>query len=127
MAGRRIWVQGLTPDRKAEATAAYARLVAGMKARWLPATRPDGSPVPVDILGRWRGEACAFAVRFRDDAPTSVAKHFDIPFARMQHFDGRYGVDWMRHTGRWWRLRDGMTLVEAIGYIADEPALRPPI
>ena len=51
-----VWVKALTPARKAEITAACERLIAEMKARFLPVTRPPGINCPVGIRGRWRGE-----------------------------------------------------------------------
>ena len=52
MARRGIWVQGLTPARKAEVTAACERLIAATKARFLPEIRPNGLHYPVDRLAR---------------------------------------------------------------------------
>jgi hypothetical protein len=127
MARQGIRVQGLTPARKAEVTAACERLVAATKARYLPEIRPNGFNYPVDIRGRWRGEAYAFTVRFRSDDPAAISKEYDAPYARLDHFNGRFSVQWMRHTGRWWPLRDGLTLEEAIDYIATAGVLRPPI
>ena len=122
-----VWVKALTPARKAEITAACERLIAEMKARFLPVTRPPGFNYPVDIRGRWRGEGYSFLVRFRSDEPDAIEPEYDAPFAKLEHFDDRFAVLWMRHTGRWWPLRDGLTLEEAIAYIATAPVLRPPI
>ena len=40
---------------------------------------------------------------------------------------GRFAVLWMRHTGRWWPLHDGLTFEEALGKVAAGDVLRPPI
>jgi hypothetical protein len=127
MARRGVRVQGLTPARKAEITAACERLIAATKARYLPEIRPNRVAYAVDMRGRWRGEAYTFAVRFRSAHPDAIETEYDAPYARLDHMGGRFGVQWMRHTGRWWPLRDGLTLEEAIEYIATEGVLRPPI
>jgi hypothetical protein len=122
-----VWAKALAPERKAEVTAACERLIAEMTARYLPATRPPGYNRAVEIRGRWRGEAYTFLVRFVADAPDAVRPEFHAPFARIEHFNDRFAVSWMRHTGRWWPLRHSLTLEEAIAYVATEPVLRPPI
>ena len=77
-----VWVKALTPARKAEITAACERLIAEMKARFLPVTRPHRFNYPVDIRGRWRGESYSFLVRFRSDEPDAIEPEFDAPFAK---------------------------------------------
>ena len=125
--GTWVWAKAMSPERKAEITAACERLVAEMKARYLPEIRPTALNYPVDIRGRWRGESYSFLVRFRSGFPENAGEEFDAPFARIDHFGGRFAVLWMRHTGRWWPLRNGLTLEEAIAFVAAEPALRPPV
>ncbi len=98
-----VWVKALTPARKAEITAACERLIAEMKARFLPVTRPHQFNYPVDIRGRWRGEGYSFLVRFRSDEPDAIEPEYDAPFAKLEHVDDRFAVLWMRHTGRWCR------------------------
>ena len=110
-----VWAQALTPARKAEITAACERLIAEMKARHLPvAGRPAPFGVPIDIRGRWRTEAYSFVVRFRSGFPENEGEEYEVPFARVDHFNGRFAVQWMRHTGRWWCLRSELTLEEAL-------------
>lgn len=126
--GSRAWGPGgLTAERKSEVTAGCERLLAALRARYLPQARRDGPNHPVDIRGRWRGESYGFAVRFRSSAPETEGAEFDAPFARVSHSGGQFAVDWMRHTGRWWPLRDGLTLEAALQFVAEEPILRPPL
>lgn len=122
-----VWAMALTPARKAEITAACERLIAELKARYLPVPREGRFNHPFDIRGRWHGESYSFLVRYRSDEPDALRPEFDAAFARIAHFDGRFSVQWMRHTGRWWPLRDGLTLEEAIACVAAEPVLRPPL
>ena len=81
----------------------------------------------VDIRGRWRGENYSFVVRFRSGLPENEGEEYEVPFARVDHFNGRFAVQWMRHTGRWWCLRSELTLQEALHMLETEPVLRPPV
>jgi hypothetical protein len=122
------WVRALTAERRAEIGAACERSVAELKQKHLreirPATRRN---YPVDIRGRWRSESYSFMVRFRSGFPENKGEEYDAPFARLDHVNGRFTVQWMRHTGRWWCLRDGLTLEEALHMVETEPVLRPPV
>ncbi|MFO1208199.1 MAG: hypothetical protein U1E40_03145 [Amaricoccus sp.] len=120
-----VWAKALTPARKAEITAACEALVVETRARFLPEIRPTAFNYPVDIRGRWRGESYSFIVRYRSGFPENEGEEFDAPYARIDHFNDRFGVQWMRHTGRWWPLRDGLTLEEAVDFVRTEPVLRP--
>jgi hypothetical protein len=118
----------LTPARKAEVTAACERIVADLKQKHLREIRPaSGRNYPVDIRGRWRGENYSFVVRFRSGFPENEGEEYEVPFARVDHFNGRFAVQWMRHTGRWWCLRSELTLEEALHMLETEPVLRPPV
>jgi hypothetical protein len=123
------WVRALTPLRKEELTASFERLIAeSFRPRYLPEIRPaTGRNYPVAIFGRWRGEKYSFVVRFRSGFPENAGEEFDAPFARLDHYNGRFAVMWFRHTGRWWCLRSELPLEEALAMVADDPVLRPPV
>ena len=104
-----VWVKALTPARKAEITAACERLIAEMKARFLPVTRPPGSTTPSTSAAAGGARATALLSasgrmrRTRSSRSTtrrSPARALRRPLRRAR----------MRHTGRWWPLRDGLTL-----------------
>ncbi len=37
----------------------------------------------------------------------------------------RFDIYWMRHTGKWWRLYAGVTLVEALRILETDGVLHP--
>jgi hypothetical protein len=123
------WVRILKPGEKKAIGAACQKLIdETLKPAYLPEVRPRaGRNYAVDLRGRWRGDAYSFVVRFRSGFPENEGEEYDAPFARLEHWNGSFAVDWMRHTGRWWRLREGLSFDEALAMITDEPALRPPV
>ena len=74
-----------------------------------------------------RGDSYVFAVRFRSGYAENAGEEYDAPFARIQHWSGRFFVHWMRHTGRWWLLHSDLTLEQAVAKVAAGEHLRPPI
>lgn len=51
---------------------------------------------------------------------------FDAPFARIDRVGpNRFDIYWMRHTGKWWRLHTGVTLVEALRILETDGILHP--
>ena len=60
--------------------------------------------------GRYR-----FIQRYRSGMAHNRGAEFDAPFARIDRVGpNRFDIYWMRHTGKWWRLYAGVTLVEAL-------------
>ena len=51
-------------------------------------------------------QSFSFIVRYRSGFQGSARAGFDAPYARIDYFNDRFSVQWMRHTGRWWPLRD---------------------
>jgi hypothetical protein len=126
--GQWVRVRGLQRDEKQAIGAAGQKLIdETLKPKYLPEIRRTEFNHPVDMRGRWRGEAYSFVVRYRSGFPENEGEEFETPFARIDHWNGTFGVDWMRHTGRWWRLREGLSFEEALAMITSEPVLRPPV
>lgn len=127
------WVQTrpLTKDDKAEIAATCDRFIAEvLKPRCLPAIRPTAFNYPIDIFGKWRGSKYSFITRFRSGFPDNLGEEFDAAFTRLDHLEEetdeiRFDVMWMRHTGKWWRLYDAVTLDEALRLIDADGLLWP--
>ncbi len=71
-----------------------------LKPRFLPQIRPTEWNYVVDIRGAW-------AARLDRMGPN------------------RFDIYWMRHTGKWWRLYTGVTLVEALRILETDGILHP--
>ena len=112
---------------KISVTAACEHLITDfMRPRFLSEIRPTPFNYPVDILGKWRGAQYRFIQRYRSGFPDNLGEEFDAPFARLDWIGrNRFDIQWRRHTGQWFRLHNGLTLVEAIATIKADGHLHP--
>jgi len=97
-----------------------------LRPRFLPEIRPTEWSYVIDIHGAWAAGRYRFIQRYRSGMEHNPGEEFDAPFARIDrmgqdHFD----IHWMRHTGTWWRLHTGMTLVEALRILETDGILHP--
>ena len=112
---------------KISVTAACEHLITNfMKPRFLSEIRPTQFNYPVDILGKWRGAQYRFIQRYRSGFADNLGEEFDAPFARLDWIGrNRFDIQWHRHTGQWFPLYNGLTLVEAIAAIKADGHLHP--
>src|SRR5262249_5652564 len=53
--------------------------------------------------------------------PNRIAPTFDVPFTRLEHTrDGTFNLAYLRHTGQWWQVYQGLTLDGALKVILDD-------
>ncbi|MGA7804747.1 hypothetical protein [Bradyrhizobium sp.] len=112
---------------KSAVTAACQHLIDDfLKPRFLPAIRPTKFNYPVNILGKWHGTKYRFIQRYRSGFPENLGEQFDEPFARLDWISrDRFDLQWHRHTGEWFCLFQGLTLVEAIDTLMSEGLFHP--
>ena len=97
-----------------------------LKPRFLPEIVPSEWNYVVDIRGAWAGGRYRFMERYRSGMEHNRGEEFDAPFARIDRIGpDRFDIYWMRHTGRWWRLHVGVTLVEALQILETDGILHP--
>ena len=64
--------------------------------------------------------------RYRSGHEDNLGEEFDTPFTCIVRVGpDRFDIDWMRHTGKWWRLYRGVTLAEAFKIIEEDGHLHP--
>jgi hypothetical protein len=114
-------------DERARVTAACERFIDEfLKPRFLPSIRPTEFNYPVDILGKWHGAKYRFLQRYRSGFPENLGEEFDAPFARLDWISpDRFDIQWHRHTGEWFRLHRGLTLVKATETLRSNGILHP--
>ena len=97
-----------------------------LKPRFLPQIRPTEWNYVIDIHGAWAAGRYRFMQRHRSGMEHNRGDEFDAPFARIDRM-GRdcFDIYWMRHTGKWWRLHVGVTLVEALRTLETDDVLHP--
>lgn len=97
-----------------------------LKPRFLPRITPTEWNYVVDIHGAWSGFRYRFMQRYRSGMEHNRGEEFDSAFARIDRMGpDRFDIHWMRHTGRWWRLHTGKTLVEALHILETDGVLHP--
>ena len=117
----------ISEEEKAAAILACQQHVDGfLRPRFLPDIRSTEFNYPVDILGRWRGSTYTFFQRYRSGYPHNLGEEFDAPFARPDWTGpGRFDLMWHRHTGKWHRLHQGLSLLRAIATLKADGLLHP--
>ena len=113
---------------KAAITAACQRLIDEvLKPRFLPVIWPTEFNYPVDIRGKWHGTRYRFIQRYRSGFPENLGDEFDAPFTRLGWISReRFDLQWRRHTGEWFCLHRGLSLMEAMNTIIADGLLHPP-
>jgi hypothetical protein len=97
-----------------------------LKPRFLPEIRPTEWNYPVDIHGAWAAGRYRFVQRWRSGMADNEGEEFNAPFARIDRVGpDRFDIYWKRHTGTWWRLHSGVTLVEALRILETDGHLHP--
>lgn len=97
-----------------------------LKPTFLQEIRPTEWNYVVDIRGAWAGGRYRFMQRYRSGMEHNRGEEFDAPFARIDRMGrDRFDIYWMRHTGKWWRLYTGVTLVKALRILETDGILHP--
>jgi hypothetical protein len=80
----------------------------------------------VDITTKWLGSKCYFIFIYRSPGPHAISPTFESKFARMEYVgNAKFNLAFMRHTGQWVELFDGLSLDECIKAIRDDPWFQP--
>lgn len=80
----------------------------------------------VDIRTRWRGRFFTFCALYNCPQPEAPSPCLEFPFTRLGYVgNDRLDMAYMRHTGRWQEVFQGLTLDERLESIRRDPWLRP--
>lgn len=97
-----------------------------LKPRFLPRISPTEWNYVIDIHGAWAAGRYRLMQRYRSGMEHNRGEEFDAPFARIDRMGPDcFDIHWMRHTGKWWRLHTGVTLVEALRLLETDGVLHP--
>ncbi|WP_192359983.1 hypothetical protein [Mesorhizobium mediterraneum] len=97
-----------------------------LKPRFLPEIRPTEWNYVIDIRGSWAAGRYRFIQRYRSGMEHNRGEEFNAAFARIDRVGpDQFDIYWMRHTGKWWRLYAGKTLVEALRILETDGILHP--
>ncbi len=80
----------------------------------------------VDITTKWLGSKCYFISIYRSPGPHAMSPTFETKFAKMEYIgNARFALSFMRHTGQWVELYDGLSVDECLKAITDDPWFEP--
>lgn len=94
----------------------------------MPSNRPKPNDLRASILVRFGLIATVpdREERYPVGPESALSPTFESRYARPEHVgDGRFDLDYMRHTGKWWKVYRGLTLDEALTTIRDVGLIHP--
>jgi len=76
----------------------------------------------VDLYTKWHRNYFYFCAKYACPGPNALSPFFDTGFARLEYSGGvsrqsRFNLSYMRHTGRWWKIRHGLSLDQCLAEI----------
>jgi hypothetical protein len=79
-----------------------------------------------DITLKWHGSTLFLVAVYACPGPNALSPSFESRFARLKPAgSGRFDLDFMRHTGQWVPLYQGLTLDQSLEAIRDDPWFAP--
>ena len=126
-----VEVRTLSPAEKLEIAETCSSFIdTVLKPRFLPEIRPTKFNYPVGVLGKWRGSRYSFITRYRSGFRQNAGEEFDAPFTRLDFIEEsvseiRFDIMWHRHTGRWFRLYNSVSLQHALQLMQTDELLWP--
>mgnify|MGYP000082867997 FL=1 len=80
----------------------------------------------VDIFTKWHQRYFYFCSTYRCPAPNCISEFFESRFARLEFVGNKqFNVSYMRHTGQWWEIYQGLTVEECFEEIRGQELLHP--
>ncbi len=80
----------------------------------------------VDLYTKWYRNYFYFCSKYHSPGPNAISPFFESIFARMEYVgDNKFNLSYMRYTGQWWELYEGLSLDECLAAIENEPHFFP--
>ena len=80
----------------------------------------------VDIFTKWHQRYFYFCSKYRCVHENCISEFFESRFARLEYAgDKKFNVAYMRHTGQWWEILQGLSLEECFEEIRQQELLHP--
>lgn len=69
----------------------------------------------VDIFSQWHRSSFYICGKYHCPGPNAISPSFDSKFSRFEYAGGdRFNISYMRHTGKWWPIRESVPLDECL-------------
>ena len=80
----------------------------------------------IDIGTKWHGHFFYLYSTYACPGPNAISPTFESKFARMEYVGGgKFALYFMRHTGEWVGLYDGLSVDDCMKAIQDDPWFAP--
>jgi hypothetical protein len=84
----------------------------------------------VDLYAKWHGNYFYFCAKYACPAPNALSPFFEIRFARLEFScsvgrQSRFDLSYMRHTGKWWEIRHGLSLERCLSEVREGGLFHP--
>jgi hypothetical protein len=80
----------------------------------------------VDLYNRWHHSFFYFCAKYACPGPNAISPFFEIKYTRLEYVgERRFNLAYMRHTGQWWEVYQGLTLDECLKTIEKEALFWP--
>ena len=91
----------------------------------LPPTDNDWNYL-VDIFGKWYRNYFYFCSTYNCPSPNAISPSFEDKFARLEYVGkDSFNIAYMRHTGKWWEIFQGLTLEQCLEEMKNNIILHP--
>jgi hypothetical protein len=110
-------------DLKAEVTAKAEKLIEELKPLHIKEP-PKGHQFNyiVDLYTKWFRSYFYFCAKYACPGPYALSPFFESRFARMEYVgERRFNLAYMRHTGEWIELEQGLTVDKCLKAIKEDP------
>jgi hypothetical protein len=79
----------------------------------------------VEIYAKKHQRYFYFCANYHCRAKNCIADFFEMRFARLEYAGDGFNLAYMRHTGQWWEIYQGLTLAKALKTVETEPHFLP--
>ena len=113
---------------KLEVSKAAANLIETfLKSKYVPPPPKDARfNYIVDIYTKWYRNYFYLCTKYACPGPNAISPSFESKFARMEYVgDSRFHLSFMRYTGEWIELYQGLSLEACLKAIQEEPYFQP--
>ena len=119
------------PKVLADVKAAVTEQAEHLLAEWRP--RHITAPPPgyqfnyiVELYGKWFRSYFYLCAKYACPGPTALSPFFEAQFAWLEYIgDRRFNLAYMRHTGQWTELEQGLTIDQCFQSLREESFYQP--
>ena len=109
----------LKAEMEAKATALIEKVLKPKHV--LPPKEDEQFNYIIDIGAKWYRNYFYFVSTYACPGPNAISPTFESKFARMEYLgDGKFGLNFMRHTGEWTGLYDALSVDKCMQAIQDD-------